>query len=698
MPFKKFSLSSGKTGFEENILDKYEDRISSHYHDTSDEKDNFVGSQRSNPRQEMKNSKSTHRPKLSNKNSSSTNSDFTFTSSTKHLPINQESNTRADTITDNSSSSSYVTSTSALNVTPCFYLSSEGTHSSNQNTITKEKNETQSTDEIESGWFSSSSPSSTNFTLSTSSPANSDSTSMTSSSTLTSSSSTTSPSITSTSTSTSTTSTASTTSTTSTSSQSGGQSSTSSSTSQTSNEELSLTQLQDDYTPRIFQIPQNATNLLDMAIKAKFKSTLPFPQFTLGFQHFIHQSKNNFQKANIFSGRTKPYLVLNKFENQIDDYNSGLEQLSLVYFKLENKPNIINRSFYKLWELLLTFNLINNEEKNFTSAHLAEAPGSFIQATMFYRDKYCNKNNCKDDQYIITSVFPETPNKYIKSIDQSIITYSKEKSPRVFIFPTTNKTEADKSSTKSNGDLTNLKDIKLFVKYFQDTSKSKANLVTADGVVEWSDRNLQEQEITPLIFGEIYTAISILANKGNFVCKIFETYTDVSTKIIYLLNSIFTNVYIAKPLMSRKSSSEKFLVCIGFKEELRTKTLKVLEEILLGLETESKKNYYLNDIFIDFQLPLLFRGVIINANIEIANKQFQAINEIIVFIEEQNYRGDEYIKRRTMQISATKFWINIFYPIPDKLKDQIKKIQNLKEEIVNMNNGKTDVLLKKIKY
>ena len=59
-----------------------------------------------------------------------------------------------------------------------------------------------------------------------------------------------------------------------------------------------------------------------------------------------------------------------------------------TYFDSDKKPDILSRAFYKLWELFFMFDLIDLKSKDFVSAHLAEGPGSFIQATMFYRDKF----------------------------------------------------------------------------------------------------------------------------------------------------------------------------------------------------------------------------------------------------------------------------------------------------------------------
>ena len=95
------------------------------------------------------------------------------------------------------------------------------------------------------------------------------------------------------------------------------------------------------------------------------------------------------QKENLKTKR-KFYYVVNEFEHKIDDYEKDIYNVSKDYFgtKAGKKPDILSRAFYKLWEMILMFDLIDLNSKKFVSAHLAEGPGSFIQATMFYREKF----------------------------------------------------------------------------------------------------------------------------------------------------------------------------------------------------------------------------------------------------------------------------------------------------------------------
>src|ERR1700744_3336182 len=149
-----------------------------------------------------------------------------------------------------------------------------------------------------------------------------------------------------------------------------------------------------NYMPFVSKLPSINENIFDGDPTPTFSTTIDYPRFTLGFQHFIHASKNKMEITKEFENKKKVYLIMNPFERYVDNYDQDIGHMSAIYYELVKKavPDILSRGFYKLWELLLMFDIIDIKKKNFISAHLAEGPGSFIQATMFYRDKFCEKN------------------------------------------------------------------------------------------------------------------------------------------------------------------------------------------------------------------------------------------------------------------------------------------------------------------
>jgi len=175
-------------------------------------------------------------------------------------------------------------------------------------------------------------------------------------------------------------------------------------------------------------------------------------------------------------------------------------------------------------------------------------------------------------------------------------------------------------------------------------------------------------------------ALRVQETDGTFVLKLFETFTISTIKMIYLLTSFYKDAYICKPLFSRESNSERYLVCKGFKyDQTKDKSslnskIEALEDILEKLSTES----YLQDIFPNLDLPDEYLNMFKFINIEIANKQQIMINKIVTYIKGNNYYGDKYHEYREEQIKATKWWGDNF--LTDKYdKNIIKKFDNMTE-------------------
>ena len=82
---------------------------------------------------------------------------------------------------------------------------------------------------------------------------------------------------------------------------------------------------------------------------------------------------------------------------------------------------------------------------------------------------------------------------------------------------------------------------------------------------------------------------------------------------------------------------------------------------------------YIIDFFPQFTLPNDFTEVLVKMNLTIANRQMISINEILAFINGQNYYGEIYKERHEQQIEANKYWINRFYPNDFKNKKEVEE-------------------------
>lgn len=437
-----------------------------------------------------------------------------------------------------------------------------------------------------------------------------------------------------------------------------------------------------NYKPFIFKLPNGNSSILkkesDNSKNIVLSQTISYPLFSLGFHSFLHRTKNAMEITQNLETKNKFYYVVNPFEHRINDYKDDLSTLTKNYFKMTKEdPNILSRAFYKMWEIIYYFDLAS--KKDLTYAALAEGPGSFLQAVLKFREKFGYDLN--NDKYFGVTIHPED-GKNIEMGKQFLNYYDKNYPNLLNIHKTYPREKAQKFKSRSNGDITEVKTISLFKK---EVSKSKkyADLVTADGGFDWENENYQEQEAYQLILGEIIGALRVQNKDGSFVLKLFETFTMSSLKMIYIMSTFYEEVYICKPMFSRESNSEKYLVCKNFKYDQSKDKAKLnekiekLEYILEGLSS----NLYLQDIFPDYDLPIEYINIFKYINIEIANKQQIMINKIVTYIKENNYFGDKYHDYRNSQIEATNWWKKTFFT--DKYeKNNLKK--NLKD-IVDYN-------------
>lgn len=449
-----------------------------------------------------------------------------------------------------------------------------------------------------------------------------------------------------------------------------------------------------NYIPIVYQLDESK-DILSYRETSEFSRNIDYPVFSLGFQHFIHQSKDKMEVVESFKGKKQVYYVINEFERYVDDYDKDINSTAISYFDLKNKPNILSRAFFKLWELFFMFDLVDLKNKNFVSAHLAEGPGSFIQATMFFRDKFTEKGLSKNDKYYAVTLHNEDVKKHVPKLEDNFVKfYEKEKPVRFIMHKTYSKAQSGGAVDKDNGDLTDLKTRILFGGNFKE---KKADFVTADGGFDWGYENIQEQEALKLILSQIVMAIEIQAKGGHFICKFYESFSITTAKVINMLKIFYKNVYLVKPLMSRASNSEKYAVCMDFLDP-KDKSNKINKINKLIDEMNKHKNMNLVNVFSEFVFDDSFKSTLIKSNIEIANKQFKTINEMITFIEKQNYRGEEYTLRREKQINASKYWVEHFFPESKEFKSKKESIMKLTNDIIENNKKSTNDLQKKLDF
>ena len=307
-------------------------------------------------------------------------------------------------------------------------------------------------------------------------------------------------------------------------------------------------------------------------------------------------------------------IHLNNLKNEIEFNKSNWEQYRNITnpFEFINTPisnknsssvcklKTLSRSFFKMIEIINTFNLVKDLPSSIKSYHLAEGPGGFIEALSYVR------MNTKDNYYGLTL------------IDENNISVPGWKKSKNFLFRNPNVTI--EKGIDGTGDIThpdNLVDC-------YTRHKSSMDIITADGGFDVScDFSNQETLSLPLIINQIAFAISMQKKGGHFVIKVFDTFKRTSLDIIYILSFLYEEVYFIKPNTSRYTNSEKYIVCKYFRLENNERWVNAFYNLSKRLleSKYSKKNIPIK-IF-SHDIPLYFTSAIIELNYIFGHQQIQ---------------------------------------------------------------------------
>lgn len=92
-------------------------------------------------------------------------------------------------------------------------------------------------------------------------------------------------------------------------------------------------------------------------------------------------------------------------------------------------------------------------------------------------------------------------------------------------------------------------------------------LCVADG--GFSDKAIPPNQLElyfyRLLLGELLMACSCLRAGGRFVCKMYTTLSPATTALLYLTSRVFERTSIVKPMSSRVTGPERYLVAVGFR-------------------------------------------------------------------------------------------------------------------------------------
>ena len=336
------------------------------------------------------------------------------------------------------------------------------------------------------------------------------------------------------------------------------------------------------------------------------------------YNHLIHY-KNNIDTLEDCKSWDNAKKLSNNYE---------LIYLPNKKFKYDSisKYEPLSRAYFKLYEILVDFKLIENSDTIKIGA-LAEGPGGFIEATINYRKRFIKT---RDEVNAIT----------LNSTNKDIPGWNKSKN-----FLKKNPNVKVNYGIDRTGDLYNLENIKAYVSLFDHD----ADFITADGGFDFSyNFNKQEQMSYRILFCEIVTALSIQKLGGVFVCKFFDIYTEFTQSLIYLLFCCYQEVYITKPNTSRAANSEKYIVCKGFLG-IDPLYLKKLYICVNNFKFLSQNNSHIHQLM-EYNYNKKFINNLNKINTHFYNNQIESIKNTLNLIEKDklDVEFNDTIKNQTL--------------------------------------------------
>lgn len=288
------------------------------------------------------------------------------------------------------------------------------------------------------------------------------------------------------------------------------------------------------------------------------------------------------------------------------------------------KESISNRAFFKLWEMVSSSALLDDNVRY--TCHLAEAPGSFVQVVKKLisgaRTVAVSKPPCSYAEVVKNG-------KSVLKFDESIL----DLPDTVWLY---RDLTVDVSGT-----------VDTILRYAPDGFP----FVTADGGFDESEQyDLKEQLHYRLILCEIVCTLLLQTLKGTCIVKFFDTFTHTTMTLMWLLCSHYESFEIVKPLTSRPTNSERYVICRNFRGLLYDKTS------LLGLTTLENID---DTVHLDIDVPDEFVSVVTETSERLSSQQTECIVSVLEHIRrergfvERNRYSD--VKSETFRDWSEKF-------------------------------------------
>ena len=384
-----------------------------------------------------------------------------------------------------------------------------------------------------------------------------------------------------------------------------------------------------------FLFPEIHNNIININIKGNDE---PIANYKLNVSLTLNSYLNTVKQQ--IDDNCDTWDHIKKYTNPYEFIHTVIPNSKSSVSKL--KP--LSRSFYKMVEISNILHLLDDyKDTNINTFHLAEGPGGFIEAMTFLRK---NENDKYNGMTLVNS-------------DPNVPGWNKSK-----FFLDTNKNVNIEYGPSGTGDLFDVDNLK----HCLTTYNNSMNIITADGGFDFSiDFNKQEILATNLLFAQVSFAIAMQKTNGHFVLKIFDIFTKTTGDIIYLLSTMYKQVFIVKPNTSRMANSEKYIVCKYFKGTNPTLINKIIHQY------HKIKDYEYIASILDSNLDLYYLNKLEEYNAIFGQQQIENISSTINLMSYKNkndklelfkknniYKCIQWCEKHNIPCNKTQVTNNIF--------------------------------------
>ena len=350
----------------------------------------------------------------------------------------------------------------------------------------------------------------------------------------------------------------------------------------------------------------NTTNDIDNTNRAVINKTLM--SYLTRIKTEIDNRQNTWDR---FKKYTNPYEYIH---TTIPNTNISISKL---------KP--LSRSYYKMIEMYNLFDLGAGLHAECNTFHIAEGPGGFMEAM-------CELRGLPSDEYVGITLTDD--NNY------SIPGWKKSKD-----FLEKHSNVVIETGATGNGD------IMCAINLFHCCEKycGLMDIVTADGGFDFSiDFNHQETVSAKLIFCQIAFAIAVQKEGGHFLIKFFDTFTQVSLDMLFLLSLLYEEVNLVKPNTSRYANSEKYVVCKNFRMS-KTDSLLLVSRFLDVIETSDFHEDMSITSVLSVDIPYFYSCKLQEYNAIFGQQQIETISLTLSLIDLNKHERIESMKKNNLQ-------------------------------------------------